>query len=297
MRRGVPVARQSRRRCGGSRQATRTKDFFEGRGERQAAAMEQVPALLPAADTPSPIARPAQTAAFFLASFDPFVFSYCTFDFPTILHHVAELHEYELLDRPESLLISPKSLFLQSSVRFRFGYERQQRLALVLQSLLHEHDESDRSPVSCAHALGVACPLLVPFLRGVCLSVETQHPFAPQAAYVLEELLASGFVSPALYLDGDYGDRRNTLAQLLQLVAREFGSRSALVTGLLLGKEQATPQDAVAVGRLVNHTLATADRRRLDWSLKARGAMRQKLTPKHGWTLGPPLPSSGQRKE
>ncbi|AYU79336.1 hypothetical protein conserved [Leishmania donovani] len=287
MRRGIAVVLQRHRVSGGFSRAAEMQAFARERGRQQKAETDWVPTLLLAGQTPPPIARPAETATFFLASFDPFVFSYCVFDFPAILHRAGELGEHELLDCPESMLMSPRSLLLQPTARLRFGSERQQRLAVVLQSLLHGHDESERSPVPCARALGVQCPLLVPFLRGVCLCVETQHPFAPQAAYVFEELLTSGFVSSTLYLDGAYVDRNRTLAQLVQLAAREFGSESALFTGLLLDEEHASPPEAMAVGRLVAQTLAAADRRRLDWALKARGAVRQRLEPQHGWTLGP----------
>ncbi|KAG5503151.1 hypothetical protein GH5_04212 [Leishmania sp. Ghana 2012 LV757] len=296
MRRGVTAACHCRRVSGTWQRAVEATGFRERSAEKQSAATKAVPLLLLSAETPPPVAQPAQTAAFFLTSFDPFVFSYCAFDFPTILHCAAELDERELLDRPEALLMSPRSLCLQPNARFRFSACRQQRLALVLQRLLHEHDNSERSPVRCAHALGVGCPLLVPFLRGVCLCVETQHPFAPQAAYVFEELLANGFVSPSLHLGGAYSDRRSALALLVQLAATEFGSESALLTGLLLAKEQAPPPAAAAVGRLVTLTLAAADRRRLDWALKSRGVFQRKLKPKHGWTLGRPLFSSQQEK-
>lgn len=272
---------------GGISRANEMSAFARLRGGQQKTETDWVPTLLLSGETPPPIARPAETAAFFLASFDPFVFSYCMFDFPTILHHAGELSEHELLDYPGSMLMSPRSLFLQPTAHLRFGSERQQRMAVVLQSLLDRHDESERSPVPCARALGVQCPLFVPFLRGVCLCVETQHPFAPQAAYVFEELLASGFVSSTLYLDGTYVDRNRTLAQIVQLAAREFGSESALFTGLLLDEEHASPPETIAVGRLVAQTLAAADRRRLDWALKTRGAVRQRLVPQHGWTLGP----------
>lgn len=287
MRRGITAPLQRHKASAGFLRPTEMQTFVRRRSGQQKAETDWVPTLLLSDETPPPLARPAETAAFFLALFDPFVFSYCMFDFPNILHRAGELSERDLLDSPGSMLMSPKSLFLQSTAHLRFGAERQQRLAFVLQSLLHWHDESERSPVSCARALGMQCPLLVPFLRGVCLCVETQHPFAPQAAYVFEELLTSGFVSSTLYLDGAYVDRSRTLAQLLQLAGREFGSESVLFTGLLLGEEHASPLETIVVGRLVAHTLAAADRRRLDWALKARGAVRQRLKPQHGWTLGP----------
>ncbi|KAG5476869.1 hypothetical protein LSCM1_05201 [Leishmania martiniquensis] len=275
-------------RAGGAvRRCCSARNSLERRGEQQAAATKQVLELLPSPDTPPPVSRPDQLASFFQASFDPFVFSYCTFDFPAIVHCAAELNERELLDRPEAMLMPPRSLCLHHSARFRFGSARHQRLSCVLERLLHEHDTSERSPLARAQALGLECPLLVPFLRGVCLCVEVGHPFAPQAAYVFEELLVRGFVSSSLYLGGAYADRSSVLAQLLQLAAKEFGSESALFTGLLLLKEQTSPPDAIVLGRVVAQTFAAADRRRLDWELKARGALRHKLERKHGWTLGP----------
>ncbi|KAG5502734.1 hypothetical protein JKF63_04501 [Porcisia hertigi] len=295
MRRSVTVAHQRHRFGGAFQRAMETQENLGRRSEEQGACMEWAPVLLPSVETPPPIARPAETAAFFMASFDPFVFSYSVFDFPSILHRTAELKEHELLVRPESMLISPRSLFLQPNARFRLGSERHRCLGQVLQSLLLEHDESDRSPVSRATALGVECPLIAPFLRCVCLCVETQHPFALQAAYVFEELLSTGFVSPTLFLGGTYQDRSATLASLLQVAASEFGSESVLFTGLLLGKGSRPPLHAGAVGRLIARTLSTAERRRLDWDLKARGSFREKLKPVKGWTLGHP-PTSPQQK-
>ncbi|GET89097.1 hypothetical protein, conserved [Leishmania tarentolae] len=290
MRRGITLVLGVHRSSGRFSRATDKKRFDQGRCEQLNGWRDWAPTLLPSMDTPPAIARPAETAAFFVACFDPFVFSYCIFDFATILHHAGELSEDELLHRPGAMLMSPRSLFADPKARFRFGLERQQRLALVLQSLLRGHDESERSPFTRARALGVQCPMLVPFLRSVCLCMEMKHPFALQAAYVFEELLANGFVSSTLYVEGASRDRSRTLAQLVLLAAKEFGCESALLTGMLLDKEHASPHETVALGRLVACTLAAADRRRLDWALKARGAVRRTLKPQDGWTLGPSRP-------
>lgn len=267
---------------------------------RRQAGLETVTPLLPSPTTPPPMASPAQMASHFLACVDAAVFSYCIFDFPTIVHSASQLGEPALLERPLGLLMSPVTLIkAPSSATAVLGAERWCRLSKLLSQILEEHEASRLSLLHCARALNAGSELLVPLLRAVCAYTEARHPFAGQAAYLFEELLASGFVSASLFLDGPCAARRRALATLCLAAAREFGCLSMLLAGLRLSDDADATQCPVAVGRFIAATFSRADKRRLDWAIKSRGALRHRLSPRNGWTFGTPptaataVPNSG----
>ncbi|KPA79389.1 hypothetical protein ABB37_05240 [Leptomonas pyrrhocoris] len=243
-----------------------------------------VPTLLLSSQTPPPVAKPEQMVNFFVATFDPFVFSYCVFDAALILHEARQLGADDLLASPTSLLCPPRMLVRSPSSGNRFGPERLAQLAEVLDALLHEHEASPRSLTYAAQQQQVSCPQLVPFLRGVCLSAEVKHPLTPQVAYVLAELQTNGFASPYLYLDGTYEQRHRLLALLLLSSAEEFGSTVVLYTALELMTQQHEAANAYTVSRAVCRALAKEDKRNLDWALKTRGKPRHDLSARRGWT-------------
>ncbi|KPI89295.1 hypothetical protein ABL78_1628 [Leptomonas seymouri] len=243
-----------------------------------------VPTLLLSSQTPPPIAKPEQTANFFIASFDAFVFSYCIFDVALILDEARQLGADDLLSSPTSLLLPPLTLVRNPSSGNRFGSERLAQLAVVLNSLLNEYEASTRSLAYIAQQQQVSCPLLMPFLRGVCLAAESNHPFAPQVAYVLEELQTNGFVSPQLFLDGSYAQRQRVLALLLLHCSKEFGSATVLYTALQMMHEQHEAATSNDVFRTVCLALVKEERRKLDWALKTRGSPRYAFSSRRGWT-------------
>jgi hypothetical protein len=240
--------------------------------------------LLLSPQTPPPIAKTEQIANFFISLYDAFVFGYCIFDMVLLLHKARELGAVDLLASPTSLMVSPHLLVRYPNSGNRLGTERVAQLAAVLDALLREHDASPRSLVHTVAQCGVACPLVVPFLRGVCLAAEVQHPTTAQAAYVLEALQTTGFASPQLFFDGNYSQRHRHLTRLLLSSAREFGSAVVLYTGLELTSQQLDAATVYEVSRCTCHALAKEDRRKLDWALKIRGETRFGFGASRGWT-------------
>lgn len=240
--------------------------------------------LLLSSETPPPIAEPDKMATFFVAAYDPFAFSYAIFDMAIVLHTARVLGAAELLTTPSSLFVPPRSLVRSPLAKRQFGEARYALLATVLSTLLHEHDASPRSLAYAAEVQQASCPHLVAFLRGVCLCDAVSHPFAPQAAYVLEGLRSNGFVSPHVFLDGGYSERQRVLMELLLATAVEFGSPTVLHTALQLSRELEVPPEPYALSRQVLRAFAARDRRKLDWALKTRGGAHLSLAARRGWT-------------
>lgn len=249
---------------------------------RSAAVM---PTLLLSPQTPPPIAKPAQTANFFIAAADAFVFSYGIFDFALILDAARQLSATDLLASPTSLLVPPHRLVCHPSTRYScFAPARLAQFTVVLSALLDEFEASPRSLTYAVRQQRVSCPHFVPFLRGLCLMAAVAHPFTQQVGYVLQELQTSGFVSPQLFLHGTYAERQTKLANLLLAAAREFGCATVLHAGLQLIRDVHGRTSDYAVSRSVCLAVAKEGKRKLDWALKARGRSRYGFDKRQGWT-------------
>lgn len=269
--------------CGGRPGTRRGISTVHIEGIELHKATETIPTLLLSPQSPPPVAKPAQTGNFFVAAYDAFVFSYCIFDVAILLHTARAMGAADLLESPESLMLSPRRLVQCHHTANEIGSERLGQLARVLEVLLTEHEATPRSVTRAAEQCHVTCSQLVPFLRGVCLCTAVGHPFVPQVAYVLEALQTHGVVSPQLFLDGSYLQRQQTLARLLLCSAKEFGSAAVLYTALqLMSQQPMNAPDVYAVARSTTCAFAKEDRRLLDWALKTRGKPKRRFSSQQG---------------
>lgn len=234
---------------------------------------------------PRSIAPVPQLARSISAFYDPPIFAYCIFDFPTIMAAAQKNHAHLLInDDVARLLVPPQRLVRHPrSFTAALGSARQKHLEVLLLELLSSHDSTPKAlPVRIHRALVEPNPSLTRFFRALAIVTAAHMPIAAQGGHVMRALLDDGFVTEHLQLPGEYHDRCVALAQITMAAATEFGSLPLLNTSLALTRQSGAEID-YAIAKQITLCYVRTDKRALDWRLKGSG--QKKLTAKNGWKL------------